>query len=189
MWRGHHFTDGRYSTETANIVDNYLGSVMDTGRQLQVLFDRFREEERPVVLVVFGDHKPWLGYGNSAYQELGVNLDLASEEGFYNYYATRYLLWGNDAAKAALGRDLTGEGPDVSSCFLMNLVFDQLGWTGDAWAQATADIWREIPVLTDLGRYVRNGVLTAELDPEGQEILQRYLSLQYYYSTHFQYGS
>ena len=71
----------------------------------------------------------------------------------------------------------------------MNLVFDQLGWTGDAWAQATADIWREIPVLTDLGRYVRNGVLTAELDPEGQEILQRYLSLQYYYSTHFQYGS
>ena len=189
VWRGEHFTDGRYSTETANIVDNYLGSVMDTGRQLQVLFDRFREEERPVVLVVFGDHKPWLGYGNSAYQELGVNLDLASEEGFYNYYATRYLLWGNDAAKAALGRDLTGEGPDVSSCFLMNLVFDQLGWTGDPRAQATADIWREIPVLTDLGRYVRNGVLTAELDPEGQEILQRYLSLQYYYSTHFQYGS
>ena len=189
VWRGEHFTDGRYSTETANIVDNYLGSVMDTGRQLQVLFDRFREEERPVVLVVFGDHKPWLGYGNSAYQELGVNLDLASEEGFYNYYATRYLLWANDAAKAALGRDLTGEGPDVSSCFLMNLVFDQLGWTGDAWAQATADIWREIPVLTDLGRYVRNGVLTAELDPEGQEILQRYLSLQYYYSTHFQYRS
>ena len=29
VWRGQHFTDGRYSPETANIVDNYLGSVMD----------------------------------------------------------------------------------------------------------------------------------------------------------------
>ena len=26
-----------------------------------------------MVLLVFGDHKPWLGYGNSAYQELGGN--------------------------------------------------------------------------------------------------------------------
>lgn len=189
VWRGNHFTDGRYSTETSNIVDNYLGSVMDTAEQLQWLFDQFRGEERPVVLVVFGDHKPWLGYGNSAYQELGVNLDLASEEGFYNYYSTRYLIWANDAARAALGGNFTGEGPDVSSCFLMNLVFDCLGWTGSAWAQATTDIWREIPVLTDLGRYVRNGELTAELDAEGQEVLQRYLSLQYYYSTHFQYKS
>ena len=187
VWRGEHFTDGRYSTETANIVDNYLGSVMDTAEQLEWLFGRFREEARPVVLVVFGDHKPWLGYGNSAYQELGVNLDLATEEGFYNYYATRYLIWGNDAAKAALGSGLTGEGPDVSSCFLMNLLFDALGWTGGAWTQATSDIWREIPVLTDVGRYVRNGTLTAELDEAGQAFLQTYLELQYYYSTHFQY--
>lgn len=187
VWRGQHFTDGRYSAATANIVDNYLGSVMDTAEQLQWLFDRFRQEERPVVLVVFGDHKPWLGYSNSAYQELGVNLELSGEEGFYNYYATRYMIWANDAAKEALGVGFTGDGPDVSSCFLMNLLFAQLGWTGDAWAQATADIWREIPVLTDVGRYVRNGVLTAELDPEGQESLQRYLGLQYYYSTHFQY--
>lgn len=187
VWRGEHFTDGRYSPETANIVDNYLGSVMDTAEQLQWLLDRFRGEERPVVLVVFGDHKPWLGYGNSAYQELGVNLDLSTDEGFYNYYATRYFIWANDAAKEALGGGFTGEGADVSSCFLMNLVFDALGWTGDAWTQATEDIRRELPVLTDVGRYMRNGALTAEPDPEGQEILQRYLGLQYYYSTHFQY--
>lgn len=187
VWRGERFTDGRYSPETANIVDNYLGSVMDTAEQLQWLLDRFRREERPVVVVVFGDHKPWLGYANSAYQELGVNLDLSTDEGFYNYYATRYLLWANDAAKEALGAEFTGEGEDVSACFLMNLVFDRLGWTGDAWTQAAADIRREIPVLTDVGRYVRNGRLTAELDAAGQEILQRYLGLQYYYSTHFRY--
>ena len=189
VWRGEHFTDGRYSAETANIVDNYLGSVMDTGERLTELLDRFRQEDRPVVVAAFGDHKPWLGYGNSAYKELGVNLDLSTQEGFYNYYATRYLLWANDAAKAALGVDLTGEGPDVSSCFLMNLVFDALGWKGDAWAQATSAVWRELPVLTDLGWYVpRGGELTQTLEGEGLAALERYLGLQYYYSTHFRYG-
>ena len=187
VWRGNHYTDGRYSTATANIVDNYLGSVADTAAQLTALVDRFRQEERPVVLVVFGDHKPWLGYNNSGYQELGVNLDTSTEEGFYNYYGTRYLIWANDAAKEALGNDFQGEGPDVSSCFLMNLVFDQLGWTGDAWAQATADLWRELPVLTTVGRYVENGALTAELSPAGQAALETYESLEYYYGTHFLY--
>src|SRR5699024_8352079 len=122
VWRGNHYTDGRYSTATANIVDNYLGSVADTGAQLSALVDQFRGEERPVVLVVFGDHKPWLGYNNSGYQELGVNLDTSTAEGFYNYSGTRYLIWANDAAREVLGNDFQGEGPDVSSCFLMNLV-------------------------------------------------------------------
>ena len=188
VWRGTHFTDGRYSTETTNIVDNYLGSVQDTANQLKWLLDQFAEEERPVVVVIYGDHKPWLGDGNSAYQELGVNLDTATEEGFYNYYATRYLIWANDAAKEALGNDFVGEGPDVSSCFLMNLVFDQCGWVGDSWAQATSDIWRQLPVLTAVGRYITaDGTLTDTLDESDQQALDTYLGLQYYYGTHFAY--
>ena len=189
VWRGQHYTDGRYSPETTNIVDNYLGSVADTAEQLAALMDAFREEERPVVLVAFGDHKPWLGDSNSAYQELGVNLDTSTQEGFYNYYGTRYLIWANDAAKAALGRDLTGEGPDVSSCFLMNLVFDLLGWQGDAWAQATTEIWRQLPVLTSVGRYVENGQLVEEQDlsEQGRALLATYRSLEYYQGTHFGY--
>lgn len=188
VWRGEHFTDGRYSPETANIVDNYLGSVMDTAEQLRLLMDRFRAEERPVVLAVFGDHQPWLGDGNSAYHELGVNLDTATEEGFYHYYSTRYLLWANDAAKQALGNAFTGEGPDVSSCFLMNLLYDLLGWQGGRWAQATAEIWRELPVLTTVGRYVQaDGQLTGTLDESGQAALERYRKMEYFYGTNFQY--
>lgn len=187
VWRGKHYTDGRYSTATANIVDNYLGSVSDTAEQLRWLLDRFCEEERPVVVVIFGDHKPWFGDGNSAYQELGVDLDTSTEEGFYNYYSTRYLIWANGAAKAVLDNDFVGEGPDVSSCFLMNLLFDQCGWQGDAWAQATTEIWRTLPVLTTVGRYVQSGCLTETLDEAGQAALQTFQSLEYYYGTHFRY--
>lgn len=187
VWRGVRFTDGRYSTATTNIVDNYLGSVQDTAEQLQWLLNQFRKEERPVVAVIYGDHKPWLGDGNSAYQELGVNLDTSTEEGFYNYYSTRYLIWANDAAKAALKNDFTGEGPDVSSCFLMNQVFDLCGWTGGAWTQATTDIWRKLPVMTTVGRYQENGEITDTLSDEGKEALHAFQSLEYYYGRHFQY--
>lgn len=187
VWRGNHYTDGRYSTATTNIVDNYLGSVEDTADQLQWLLDQFRGEDRPVVVVIFGDHKPWFGDGNSAYQELGVNLDTSTEEGFYNYYGTRYLIWANDAAKAALNNGFVGEGPDVSSCFLMNLLFDQCGWQGNAWAQATTDIWRTLPVLTTVGGYMQNGRLTETLDEAGKKALQTFKCLEYYYGTHFQY--
>lgn len=186
VWRGKHFTDGRYSTETTNIVDNYLGSVADTAEQLQALLDAFAAEDRPVVVVGFGDHKPWLGYGNSAYQELGVDLDFSTLDGFYNYYGTRYFIWANDVAKAALGNEFTGEGPDVSSCFLMNLLFEQCGWEGNAYMQATEEVRREIPVLTPLGRYVRNGELVQTLDEAGQEALDRFKSLEYYSGTHFE---
>lgn len=187
QWGGRTFTDGRYSTETTYIVDNYLASVADTAEELKKLMDAFREEERPVVLVVYGDHKPWLGDGNSAYQELGVNLDASTEEGFYNYYSTRYLIWANGAAKAALENDFVGEGPTLSSCFLMNEVFAQCGWTGSAWMQAANEVRSTLPVITSVGRYVENGVLTDTLTPEGQAALRRFLFMEYYETEHFRY--
>ena len=89
---------------------SYLGSVMATQRHLADMVDAFRASDEPIVLVVFGDHKPWLGNGNSVYHALGVNLDQDSQEGFYNYWSTPYLIWANDAAKAAVGRDTATSG-------------------------------------------------------------------------------
>jgi len=185
-WNMVNFADERYSEATTNIVNNYLTSLYNTANHLRAMLDQFVAEERPVVILGYGDHKPWLGDGNSAYHELGVNIDVSSEEGFFNYYATRYFIWANDAAKQALGNNFQGEGPDVSSCFLMNLLFDQMGWTGNEWIQATTDIWRQLPVLTTRGRYEqKDGILTSQMNTEGQAALDTYCDLEYYYRTHF----
>ena len=187
-WRGMHYTDGRYSTETTNIVDNYLASLQDTAEQLRLLLDDFASENRPVVVIAFGDHKPWLGDGNSAYHELGVNLDISTVEGFYNYYGTRYFIWANAVAKAALGNEFVGEGPDVSSCFLMNLFFDLCGWAGDGWTQATTAVWRELPALTTVGRYLqKDGTLVETPDEAGRQALETYRQIEYCYGTRFRY--
>ena len=189
VWRGKHFTDGRYSTETTNIVDNYLGSVADTIENLTAFVEELRQEERPVVLVVYGDHQPWLGDGNSAWQEIGVNLDLSTEEGFRNYYGTRYLIWANDAAKDALGQSFRGEGPTLSSCFLMNEVFAQCGWRGSAYLQATETIRAKLPVITSVGKVITaDGTLTAAPEGEDAQALADFRTLEYYWAKHFAYG-
>lgn len=184
-WRGKHYTDGRYSPETTNILDNYLASLEDTAEQLRWLLDQFAAEERPVVLVAFGDHKPWLGDGNSAYQELGVNLDTETEQGYLNYYSTRYFIWANDAAKSVLKQDFQGEGPKVSSCFLMNLLFELCGWEGNAWMQATNETRSVLPVMTSEGGYWTKEQFTRELGETELAALHRYEELAYYTSTHF----
>ena len=185
QWGGVTFTDGRYSTETTNIVDNYLASLQDTAKELRLFLDTLQEEERPVVVVGYGDHMPWMGDGNTAYAELGIDLDTSTAQGFSNYYSTRYFIWANDAAKAAIGHDFTGEGDTVSSCFLMNEVFETLGWEGSDWIRAGNDIRATLPVITSLGRYMENGVLTDTLSPEGEEALRRFKVMEYYLMENF----
>ena len=168
------------------ILSNYLGSVMSTQKYLAEMVDAFRQSEEPIVLVVFGDHKPWLGNGNSVYEELGIDLSQESEESFYNYWSTRYLIWANDAAKTALGTDLVGEGPDISPCFLMNVLFEQLGWTGDAYMQVVNQCREALPAIHNYGACLTtDGQLVRELSEEQAELVRRFECLGYYRVRHF----
>lgn len=183
-----HVLDQGYTSAELNILNNYFGSVYNTNQNLKRFFDYFRKSTDPVVIVVFGDHNPWLGDGNSVYEAIGLNLDFSTEEGFYNYYSTRYLIWANDAAKAALGRDFMGEGPTISPNFLMNEVFRVCGWEGPDFMQATQQVMDRVPVMNNpTGLYVEGGVLTGTLTPEGQALAGDYNTLQYYWRKHFAY--
>ena len=170
------------------ILSNYLGSVMSTQHYLSEMIDSFRGLDEPVVVVVFGDHKPWLGNGNTVYSALGIDLSQNSAESFYNYWSTRYLIWANDAAKEVIGHDLTGEGPDVSPCFLMNVLFEQLGWEGDAYMQAVEPCRQALPVIHNGGMCLTpEGELIPAEDLEGErlELARRFRQLEYYRARHF----
>ena len=168
------------------ILSNYLGSILDTQKHLTAMADAFRQSDEPIVLVVFGDHKPWLGNGNSVYEDLGIDLSQETDESFYNYWSTRYLIWANDAAKEALGTDLVGEGPDISPCFLMNVLFDQLGWTGDAYMQAVNQCREALPVIHNYGACLTaDGQLVRELSGGQAELVRKFECLGYYRAHHF----
>lgn len=184
-WGDDYVTGGDYTQAQRNILNNYFGSLANTNRNLTEFIGYFRQEEEPVVIVLWGDHNPWLGDGNSVYKAAGIDLDVSTEAGFRNYYTTRYLIWANDAAKKVLGGDFIGKGPDLAPCFLMNEVFRLCGWDGPAYLQATQQVSEAVPVPHATGLYFENGVLTDTLTPEGNALVQDYQSLQYYWRRHF----
>jgi len=187
-WWGDDFVTGEdYTQAERNILNNYFGAIANTNSNLEYLADYFRTSDEPVVLVIFGDHNPWLGDGNSVYNTLGIDLDLTDETGFYNYFSTRYLIWANDAAKETTGCDFTGIGPDISPCFLMDEVFSQCGWDGSAFMQAARTLKERVPVVNSAGLYVEDGKLTDTLTPEGAALLGDYNILQYYWRRNFVY--
>ena len=136
-------------------------------------------------MLVFGDHKPWLGDGNSVYRELGVDLNPVTWEGFTNYYATPYLLWANDAAEELLGHEISGEGPALSPGFLMKLVFDQLGWQGDRYMQLSDRVYQLTPVMHTGGYYLEDGRFTSSPSAETSAVLRDLSWLEYYRDSRF----
>ncbi len=171
-----------YSTEAYRILNNYLWGIKKTDEAIEELIESLRHDEEPVVVVLFGDHNPWLGDNSYVFDELGISLDRGTEEGFYNYYNTPYIIWANDAAKAATGNDFVGEGGSFSPCFLMKEVFEACGWEGPAYMQAANDVRETFDVVSRSGivRTAEDGKLLTWLEGEQAEIYNDFKKLEYY---------
>lgn len=162
------------STADETILNNYLYSIKGTTEQLYSFANEMLATKEPLVLVFFGDHKPWMGNSGSVYSAYGINIDTSTAEGFENYYSTRYLILANDAAKELCDNDFSGEGETLSVSFLMNKVFELCGYKGDAYMQFARDIAKRTPVIH------RTDSMT-----EGDKAL--YDRVSYYYRKNFLY--
>lgn len=168
------------AAESCHIWNNYLQGVDSTIQAMVQLTQGLEELDRPVVLVLFGDHKPWGGNGNSAYADMGLTFDLGTLQGFYDYYATPYLIWANSAAKEVLDSDFTGEGGDFSPCFLMPKVFDLCGWTGPGFMQLARQVREITPLVHERGLYLSGGQITDALPQGQQDFVDRFLWAEYW---------
>lgn len=171
---------GAYDEDLYNIFNNYLYGVRDTGQELAKFIDHFRQEEEPVVIVLFGDHNPWLGEGNSVYKMLGIDMNLENPQGFRNYYETPYLIWGNDRAKEVLDRDLVGAREEIGSNYLMAQVFEELGYGGNPYMQFIKELKKDLPVQHRLF-FKEGGSYKKELDRK-QDSYKDYINIEYFYS-------
>lgn len=173
-----------YDEANYNIVNNYLGGISSTDRALKKLIDFFRNEEEPVILVIFGDHNPWLGENNSVYNMLKINLDLSTLDGFKNYYQTPYIIWANNKAKETFNKDFIGKGKDISPCFLMAELFEYTGWQGNEYMKYISDLKENIDLIHSL-YFKENGEFKKELSVEGKKLIKDFINVEYYYSHNF----
>ena len=169
-----------WSMESCCVVNNYLAGIRSTIEQMLRLTRELDARDEPVVLVLFGDHKPWMGNGGSVYEEMGIDFDTSTLAGFRNYYATPYLIWANRAAKEVLGADFTGDGGDFSPCFLMTRLFDACGWDGPGYMQLSRAMRDISPLLHTNGLFLHDGVLTSVLSDTDRSFYRSWLAVQYY---------
>ena len=196
-YRGKDAQDNQYVLEGADTADgyalnDYLNCVRRRDEELMVLIDALRQSDRPVVVLTYGDHNATLGadinnYTTAAYDTYGINMDVSTEEGFYNYYTTEYLIWANDAAKEVLDFDFTGTGPTVSPCYLMNVLAECLGWEGNAHLQAMGDLMQTFPVISTKGIVSVEGKLVQQIDEAHTEQWRKFEYINYNWQHRFLY--
>ncbi len=180
------FDNKGYSEEGYNTINEYFSGIKKTNEALAKLIDYFEKEEEPTIVVFFGDHNPYLGENALAYNELGINLDLGTIEGFKNYYETPYVIYGNDAAKRIFNNDFVGEGENISPIFLMNELFDLMGEKGNKYLQYMNDLKSNIDVISNY-YYKEDGKFVYKDDTAYKDLLDEYTNVNYYYSRNYEY--
>lgn len=140
-----------------------------------------------MVVVLFSDHLPWMGDGNIFYSEMGIDFSQKSETIEQMQYTTEYLIWANKAAKDILDNDFVGEGPTISPCYLMNVLFDQCSWEGPAYMRVMNEIRKVIPVVSTSGKYVVDGNFVYEIPEDRKELYRKFECTQFYWRNHFVY--
>lgn len=171
---------GNYSPSDYNIINNYLLGIKDTGENLRKFVDYFKEVEEPVIIVLFGDHNPWLGEKNSVYKALGIDLNLEGEAGFKNYYETPYIILGNASAKESLSVDLAGEREEISPMYLMAQVFEEMGIGGNPYLEYLKDMKKILPVQNQ-DYFKENGSYSKTI-VENQKEYREFINTEFYYS-------
>lgn len=174
-----HYDEGTY-----NMVNNYFAGINQTDKALKKIIDYFRNEEEPTIIIIFGDHNPWLGKDHVGYDMMNIDLDLSTVEGFKNYYQTPYIIWGNSGAKKMFNKDFIGEGNTISPNFLMPELFHYLGWEGNEYMQYLLNVKEKFDVMHNL-YFKENGEFKSELSQENKKLWEEFLNVEHYYSQNF----
>lgn len=177
----------QYSTECKFAMNNYMNNIMDSDKQLEFFVEKLKEEDEPVVFVLFSDHLPWMGDGNAYYEEMGIDFSQNIEEANRIQYTTEYLIWANDSAKRILGNDFVGEGLTISPCYLMNIVFGLCSWEGPAHMKMMFEMMELMPVISTNSVFVVNGKFCTTVPEAYVDVYNKFLYFQYYRRHHFSY--
>ncbi len=173
LWDGKNVPDS-----TRHVLNNYLSQIKETQEVLVQEIETLKAMPEPVVCLIYGDHKPL--FADEIYQDLGISNTMATEQGMVDYLGTPYLIWANQAAKTVLENELVGTGPVTSPGYLMNVLFEQLGWTGPAFLKFTSDVMQHISIICTRGGYVEDGQYVQNLGERGEKLLKEYRDLLYY---------
>lgn len=178
-------TEAPLSDSTRQLLSVYTEGLRDADRALEELVSYFKETDEPVVLAFWGDHYPNLGGSLSVYEE----LELIENEVYpFQYYATPYVVWANDAGAQCLEWEETidrlalPENGYLSACFFGSTLLELCGrGTATPYVTFLNELRRELPVVWNGQCYLDGaGNLIYELDEEQQAMVSKWRCWSYY---------
>lgn len=179
-----HVKDKGYSTNALNMFNRYLEGIKATNNSLNMLVEYLKNYEEPTILIVFGDHNPYLGEANYVYNELGIDMSLKDINSYENYYSIPYFIYGNNAAKEKIGKSFVGKANTISPNFLMNELFEYIGFKGNEYLKYTSEIKRHIDVFSN-DYYKEDGKYILKNETKYQNIINEFQKVNYYYATNY----
>lgn len=172
--------------------DNLFVGIKDMSDTLKDMGDFFLEQEEPVILVFFGDHKPSLGEDYMAYRAIGHDVYSLGGDGFIQSRTSPYLIWANENGKKYVDTSELSLSEDnlISANYLGVMLLDMLDIDSlDPYYSYFNDLRRELPVLSrkfivEMGEDRSTNIIDyEELTQEDLDKIEKYKEWQYHRLT------
>lgn len=127
--------------QSDQLIDEYVTVIRHSDEDLEYFVNRLRELDRPVILVFFGDHQPYmtLGYNDNWYPDEDEAVHAR------RVYQTDYIVWANyDVA----GNDQVSEYSDISASFLASEFLQKIGAPMTDFQKAHLVLRRVLPEIS-----------------------------------------
>lgn len=123
--------------------EQYLSLVKKTDEAFEQLIAYFRKQKEPTIILMYGDHQPYVE--DAFYQEImGKDLNSLSDEEAQKRYHTRFILWAN--------YDIPHDWIDMISVNYLSVLLSQVAGTQlTPYQQFLNTLYTKVPVVTAMG--------------------------------------
>jgi hypothetical protein len=123
--------------------DQYLSLIKKTDEAFEDLLDYFKTVDEPTIILMFGDHQPFIE--DSFYSEvMGQSISDMDDETQQQRYITRFILWANYDIP-------TGWVDEISMNYLSTLLLQVAGLDMTEYNEYLANLYEKLPVITAMG--------------------------------------
>ena len=163
--------DGQYPR-----LNQYLSLIKIADESLEYLINYFSNYNEPTIIVLFGDHQPYIEdefYKTLLQKEFE---DINSKEAAERKYITPYLIWSNYDIPEENYSHIT----DISANYLASVVLDVANIQKTPYLQFLDELRKEIPIITGNGYMDKNNIYhDFSENTEYSELIDNYHYLQF----------
>ena len=154
------------------LTEQYLSLIKKTDEAFENLIDYFSNQEEPTIILMFGDHQPFIE--SSFYEEvMGKSISDLSDEENQKRYITRFVMWANyDIPEGWID--------SISANYLSVLLAQCTGIKTTSYMNFLNSLYSKVPVVTALGCRDKDGhYFKVEDENQYSDILSVYRNVAY----------